>query len=78
MSIKVALEYTKSLALSCALNDRGYLERYIARSAVVWPAKRSGVQKYEAKELNNACEAKAKHHLDGSLLLARNDLICPF
>ena len=70
MSIKVALEYTKSLALSCALNDRGYLERYIARSAVVWPAKRSGVQKYEAKEPNNACVAKAKDYLDGFLLLA--------
>ena len=37
---------------------------------VVWRAKKFGVQKYEAKELNNACVAKAKDYLDGFLLLA--------
>lgn len=42
---------------------------------VVWRAKKFGVQKYEAKELNNACVAKAKDYLDGFLLLARN-VIC--
>ena len=76
MSIKVTLEYTKSLAWPCPWSDRSYLERFIARIAIVWRAKRFGVQKYEAKELNNACEAKAKHHLDGSSVLARN-VICP-
>lgn len=53
------------------------LKRYIASRVTVWQAKRFGVQKYEVKELNNACVAKAKDYLDGFLLLAR-DMICPF
>jgi hypothetical protein len=70
LSIKVTLEYTKSLAGPSSWSDRCNLERYIASRVVVWRAKRFGVQKYEAKEPNNACVAKAKDYLDGFLLLA--------